>query len=255
MAESDDEVSTGSRQDELSWDCLARGGAVCEGTCYGCGTDGFPVLVPAWHQGKYHDGGRVFCDECWEDFLETERWDEVDETCIGCGDDGPPVHLVTYLQGQYYYPAGPWHQGDFYCPACWDSWETGDDDNWNQESQECYWDGWHSDGTSTTPAAIEAAIQRGIEAGVQRALASTGGGGDSSSVRGSSQLVADATARNRRNIALIKQAFPGHCAYHLYHAHVRNVPVRGCKHATDGKCRNGLHDEPAGLGDLDLEGY
>jgi hypothetical protein len=63
-----------------------------------------------------------------------------------------------------------------------------------------------------------------------------------------------ATARNKANIARIKRAFPTHCAYHLYHFHLRGVQSRKCPHAVDGSCRSGQHDEPPGLRDLELQG-
>jgi len=59
------------------------------------------------------------------------------------------------------------------------------------------------------------------------------------------------TGRNQRNVARIKAAFPGHCAHHLYFAHLRNTPSRGCSFGED--CRSGRHDAPPGLSNTELE--
>jgi hypothetical protein len=58
-------------------------------------------------------------------------------------------------------------------------------------------------------------------------------------------------ARNARNKDKIKAAYPNHCAHHLYFAHRRGTPSRGCRFGDE--CRSGGHDAPAGLFGLELE--
>ena len=115
--------------------------------------------------------------------------------------------------------------GIAYCPDCWDDYEAGND----ADADSCY------DSNDSCDDSIDSCDDSddGDEAGPQDPQ----------------ETQAAAAERNMRKIETLREAFPGHCAFHVYWRHVRRI--KDCR-GGDG-CPCGSHTKPSGLDDFAFE--
>jgi hypothetical protein len=224
--------------------------------CTGCGTD--INTDDIWVSVDYHDAGcdNAYCDTCWEIF-----WEERDRFCQACSSESnDPAKAVTnnalcarHRDETFTFEEGCpiCYQGGFVqsfpdrycnnawmdcCPSCALNFRaTSDEEEESDEDHPAHQHQWR-------PYEPEAAKMG--------ALAPYRPAAPAARAPRAETAPHDNRARNLRDMARIRKAFPRYCTHHLFHHHVLGRK-HGCNLGDEPSCttrgRTFLHERPRGF--------